>query len=131
MLCIAALAEEKLDKPVVMGEPLLEVKPCDEGCWFDSARGQYLGAAVIVAAWEHGFVCPQMDELARLRENRTLEVPTHRVWWEMIADDSAYNDIFEEAEAWFNNLAPDGFYFGTSEIGDWGLWKVESDEEGS
>jgi hypothetical protein len=47
----------------------------------------------------------------------------------MIADSSNYFDIFEDAEAWFNNLAPEGFYFGTNEGGDWGLWKVECDEK--
>lgn len=110
----------------------IKITAADEGVWFDGSRGHYLPAAVIYTAWQNGFKCPEMDELWKKHEAGTLEVPSYRSWEDMIADDENYFDIFESAESWFNDHAPEGYYFGTPEWGDdWGLWKVESEEEES
>lgn len=110
----------------------VKITAADEGVWFDGSRGHFLPAAVIKSAWENGFKCPELDELWKKHEAGTLVIDLAHPggeFWEMIALDENYYEIFEEAESWFNEHAPEGYYFGTPEWGDdWGLWKVEGDE---
>jgi len=84
--------------------------PLDQGCYFDSARGRYIGEAVIEFAESIGFAY-------ELEDNRETQIAEHE----------HYHEIWDEAETFLNNLAPEGYYFGSSEAGDWGLWKVVDD----
>src|ERR1051325_722133 len=43
-------------------EKLLKLKPSDEGCIFDSARGIYMGESVIRLAQDYGFSFGEEDE---------------------------------------------------------------------
>ncbi len=86
--------------------------PSEAGCWFDCARGIYIGEAVIDAAVHYGFEY----EL----ETNTAETN--------ITEHEHYHEIWDEAEAYLNELAPEGYYFGsTQDGGDWGLWPIEED----
>ena len=99
------------------------VSPSEAGCWFDGNRGIYLQQAVLEAAKEHGwrgkaYVRKKADEMR-------YKGDTHRL---LGPDDEEYYDAADEAEAYLNTLAPEGYYFGYSEGGgDFGLWKCEGD----
>lgn len=80
----------------------------DAGCWFDSARGIYIGEAVIDLAIEHGFD-PKEEE--------------PKGGWSHY---EYYDELQDEAEDFLNEkFAPEDCYFGPNENGDWGLWEVE------
>jgi hypothetical protein len=110
----------------------VKITAADEGVWFDGSRGTFLPAAVIYSAWQNGFKCEELDELWKKHEAGTLVIELAHPggeFWEMIALDENYYEIFQDAENWFNEHAPEGYYFGTPEWGDdWGLWKIESEE---
>jgi len=78
----------------------------DAGCWFDSARGIYIGEEVIALAEGHGLKIAEEDQT-----NRTPE-------------GEGYHELWDEAEDYLQDFAPEGFYFGSNE-GDWGLWPAE------
>jgi hypothetical protein len=87
----------------------IDPRPEDEGCIFDSHRGQYIGEAVIELAEEAGFH-PDPD-------NRTV-------------DSEFYCEVWIEAENHLNQFAEDGYYFGSHpDNPDWGYWKGEDDLE--
>ncbi len=79
----------------------------DAGCWLDGARGQYIGEEVQNIAANCGW------------KGETLS-----------ADQEWYCEAWDEAEQYLNgNVAPKGFFFGTTSWGgDWGLWSVDEDE---
>lgn len=82
--------------------------PEDAGCWFDSARGQYIGEAVIAVARSLGYRCDD-DEANSNHE--------------------FYHETWDEAENFLQSFAPDGYYFGSSDHScDWGLWKIEDED---
>tara|TARA_R100000656_G_scaffold29698_3_gene26030 strand:- start:781 stop:1191 length:411 start_codon:yes stop_codon:yes gene_type:complete len=80
----------------------------DAGCWLDGARGQYIGEEVQNIAANCGW------------KGETLS-----------ADQEWYCEAWDEAEQYLNgNVAPKGFFFGTTSWGgDWGLWSVDEDED--
>lgn len=72
------------------------------GCYFDSARGMYIGQAVIELAESFGM------------PTETERTPEHEF----------YCEAWDDAENWLNShVAKDGFFFGSSESGDFGYWK--------
>lgn len=82
------------------------------GCWFDYARGAYIGEAVIsFAAQFQGF---DPDETSRR------------------AYDDKYTAEFTRAEDFMNEhiARPEGTTFGMSHSGDWGLWRDDEKSEG-
>jgi hypothetical protein len=85
----------------------------ESGPWFDSSRGIYIPARVILEAIDRGWKgAPECEGLTD----------------EEISNLDDYFEISEEAESWFNERAPAGFYFGTHpDHGDWGLWEIEED----
>jgi hypothetical protein len=86
------------------------------GCWFDGHRGIYIGDAVIETAIDHGWVCDVKGEDAGPYQ-------TSPTWTEH----EHYHELWGEAEEFMQQFAEEGFYFGGSEGGDWGLWQAEED----
>lgn len=88
-----------------------KITSADEGNWFDSSRGRYIGEAVIETAESFGFKVKPEDE-----KNKK-------------ADGEDYEELWIEAEEYLNKLAPEGYWFGSQpETSDWGLWKTEDEE---
>ena len=80
----------------------------ETGCYFDSARGIYIGQAVIELAESLG-MSPE--------EERT---PEHEF----------YCEAWEDAENWLNRFHSDNnHYWGSNENGDFGYWEIETDEK--
>lgn len=75
------------------------------GCWLDSARGIYIGETIQEIATQYGWIGQPLD-----------------------VNDEFYFDAICEAEEYLNGLAPEGYFFGTNESGDWGLWEIQSVE---
>jgi hypothetical protein len=86
----------------------------DIGCYFDSARGVYIGEAVQQLAASHGWKYSAQFEMVNLADTDG-------------SDSEAYPWAWDEAEDFLNGLTAEGVYFGSSESGDWGLWAVEDD----
>jgi hypothetical protein len=86
-----------------------------EGCWFDCARGIYIGDYVIREALLRGWECD--IDLAKCDVGGT---------W---TDHEHYCELWDEAEEYMQQFAAEGYYFGTSDgFGDWGLWACEECE---
>jgi hypothetical protein len=85
----------------------------DTGCYFDCARGTYIGEAVQQLAASHGW--------------------KYSAQWEMVYQDDTdgeeYTWAWDEAEEFLNGLTDDGVWFGATENGDWGLWPVVDEDE--
>lgn len=79
------------------------------GCWFDCARGQYIGVEVIREAQCYGW-----DKGGYAEEDCTPDAE-----W--------YYEAWDAAEQYLNSICPDGFWIGNTESGDFGMW--ESEEE--
>ena len=78
------------------------------GCYFDSARGQYIGIEVIRLAEAYGM---------QLSDNDDKQVDVYAEF---------YHELWDEAENYLQQFAPEGYYFG-SPNGDWGLWEAEKE----
>jgi hypothetical protein len=74
-------------------------------------RGIYIGEAIIQTAIRHGFD----DSDVYLEGNARY------------ADLDFYHELTDEAEDFMQKFAAEGFWFGFSEGGDWGLWVIEED----
>lgn len=83
------------------GEEMPDFSP---GCYFDGARGRFIGEAVQTLASDYGWEGPKVT-----------------------ADDEGYEYSWSEAEDFLNEKAPDGYFFGSNDGGDWGLWKMEEE----
>lgn len=82
------------------------------GCWFDNNRGIYLGAAIIRAAVDRGFLLePDLTAFSDVD----------------LKDHDYYLEVWEEAENFLNELAPEGYWFGCNESGDVGVWEDNND----
>jgi len=92
--------------------PKLEAKHA--GCWFDGARGIYIGEAVIKEALAAGWSA----------EGYTEE--EFKVHGEGV-DPEAYQWATDAAEEFLASLAPDGFWIGSNENGDFGMWQIEAE----
>ena len=79
----------------------------DIGCYYDGARGVYIGEAVQELAASHGWTGVRHEP---------DDVRPDSYWW-----------AWDEAEEYLNDLADNSVYFGSNEGGDWGLWAVEDD----
>ncbi len=79
-----------------------------EGCWFDNCRGYYLGEEVILVAIRDGF-------------------DTDLGGYERYADHPDYLETWDDAERFMSNFAAPGFWFGSNDSGDWGLWASEDE----
>ena len=86
------------------------ITEADTGCWFDCARGIYIGEAVIDLAQQWGFEVSEDDEVNTLPEGEF------------------YNELTDEAELYMQQFAPDGYYFGSNENSDWGLWSDDCED---
>jgi hypothetical protein len=90
----------------------------DIGCYFDSARGTYIGEAIQEMAQAHGW----------------KYLPIYPVIYvadvgEGHANDSlSYHEATTEAEDFLNTLTADDVWFGPTESGDWGLWHLCDDD---
>ena len=92
--------EKKIEKP--------KFTLADAGCWFDGARGIYIGEAVIALAIDYGF--------------RT-GVRKPRDGW---SKHEYYCELWSEAEGHLDGFAPEGFWIGGNEGGgDFGMWPIE------
>lgn len=98
----------------------------DAGCWLDSALGIYQGEEIQQIAIDSGM-------------NADV-IPTHHI--EIIVDrfcaadhtekdhDTFYHEATQNAEDYLNTLAPQDYYFGSNESGDWGMWHgCDSDDK--
>lgn len=85
------------------------LKPEHAGCWFDCARGIYIGEAVIKEAFAWGW----KDE-----EGREIDYTV---------DGEFYHEATDAATDFLNTLAPEGFWIGSNENGDFGMWEIEED----
>ena len=80
------------------------IKPSKAGPWVDSARGIYMGEAVQDHAIARGWEGPKVGEVST----------------------EEYFEAWNEAEAYLDTLAPEGYWFGNHpDNGDFGLWKDE------
>jgi hypothetical protein len=86
-----------------------------EGCWFDCVRGIYIGEAIIMEAIAHGFDCK--EELSALAGSQIR-----------LTDYDYYHELTDAAEEFMQKFAAEGYWFGFSEGGDWGLWASEQDD---
>jgi hypothetical protein len=82
-----------------------------EGCWFDNCRGIYIGEAIIDCAISHGFDVSDYEE-------------SDERWSEY----EHYHELTGEAEDFMQKFAAEGYWFGFSEGGDWGLWASEEED---
>lgn len=89
-----------------------KITAAHEGCWFDCARGIYIGEAIIATAVDNGW-----DWKAAGYEEGDIS-----------PDSEHYCEAWDDAERFMGTLAPEGYWFGATENGDWGLWKVEEEE---
>lgn len=80
----------------------------EAGCWFEGARGSYIGEDVIETAVDHGFKVGELAPHARY------------------SDDEFYLDLWTEAEDYMAQFADAGYWFGF-QYGDWGLWPVDAE----
>ena len=87
----------------------------DIGCYFDGARGIYIGEAVQQMAMSHGWKYSSQ-------------------FWMVYSEDvtgdqhcEEYDEAWTEAEDYLNTLTDDDVYFGSNESGDWGLWHICDD----
>ena len=91
----------------------------DVGCYFDGARGVYIGEAVQQMAQSHGWKYDAQWEMVYIDD-----VGQGR------GDDSlAYHEATTEAEDYLNTLTADDVSFASNESGDWGLWPLTENEE--
>lgn len=90
------------------------------GCWFDGARGIYIGEAVIAEAQAWGW-----NAKAAGYTERDLTVYGYEE--DPKGDEEAYNWATDAAEEFLAGLAPEGFWVGFSEQGDFGMWESEED----
>jgi hypothetical protein len=79
----------------------------DIGCYFDSARGIYIGQAIQAMAIINGW--PQGKAIR------------------IVNDSEFYHEATDEAIEFLNDLPGllEGLYFGYSESGDFGLWPID------
>ena len=84
----------------------------NEGCWFDGARGIYSGEAIIAEARELGWEW-QKEEWEEADFN---------------ADSEHYHEAWDGALDYLASLAPEGFWIGPSDSGDFGMWKCEDED---
>ena len=77
----------------------------DIGCYFDGARGVYIGEAIQDIAESLGWDGERLGP-----------------------DQEWYHDATTEAEDFLNTLTDDDVAFGPSEQGDWGLWHLCDDD---
>jgi hypothetical protein len=78
----------------------------DIGCYFDGARGIYIGEAIQEMAQAHGWSF---------------------VGW-VGPEFGHYHEATAEAEDYLNTLTADDVSFGSNESGDWGLWHLCEDD---
>jgi hypothetical protein len=115
-----------MELPVTDPQDFKKFGQAEVGCFFDGARGRYIGVAVIDFAEEHGFdISELIEEYAQLCDREQGSAPT---WEEFLADHEYYHELWDDAENHLNTLTEDGFWFGGSEHGDWGLWEAERDD---
>jgi len=91
----------------------------EPGCWLQTRDwGISLGEAIIKLAIEHGWL--PFDLGYNIHD---LEVDTAKY------DDEGihYHDCWNDAEQFLANLAPEGYWIGSNENGDFGMWEVEQD----
>ena len=94
--------------------------PDNAGCWIDCAEGTYVGQRIIGIAKQYGFkIKPEDEKYVTFSEA-------------LLQDDGAeqHQWLADEAEEYMQELAPEGFYFGSSDQGDWGLWELNDEEAG-
>lgn len=80
------------------------------GCWLDNCRGVYMGEAIISEAITHGFKYEMDGPLCRY------------------SDREDYMHLWHEADTFMDQFAAPGFWFGSNDNGDWGLWPCEDNE---
>lgn len=90
----------------------------EEGCWFDGARGIYIGDCVIREAIARGWKCDVGPT-----DDPPTWAPTPS--W---AEHEHYCELWDEAEQYMDQFAEEGFWFGASESGDWGLWACSEED---
>jgi hypothetical protein len=90
---------------------------CEDGCYFDSARGVYLIDALVPFAESLGFVPSDCD------------CDSCKASGDYSACEFS-NETEDEIDAYLNaRFEIPGYSWGRNENGDWGLWKVEEDED--
>ena len=94
----------------------------DIGCYFDSARGIYIGEAVQATAAMHGW---NPDGGTIPCDHDDCEQPEAH---EEIDHGMFYDEATTEAEDHLNGLTSDDVSFGSTESGDWGLWLLNEED---
>lgn len=88
----------------------IEYTQADAGCYIDGAPGIYAIDAIIAFAEGHGYTEPGCSHRAP-----------------GICSECA-DDIEDECDDYMNeHCGVDGYYWGRSDAGDWGLWPSEDD----
>jgi hypothetical protein len=93
------------------------------GCYGDSARGTYIGRDVAIPiAKAYGFdpyPTPCDCDYCGVNHNS----PNYDIF-----RCEYYHEIWDEAETFLNNRTEDGWWWGSTENGDWGLWIADEEE---
>jgi hypothetical protein len=92
--------ESELREPAPTG--MLDIDPQNVGVWAEGGNPDFVGDKVQQYAKKFGW-----DGAIRS------------------SDEEEFYDTVQEAENFLNEKAPAGYYFGTNEDGDWGLWEGE------
>jgi len=101
-----AVEDVDWDSELYEGEPklTLNVDPDNIGAWIESSDPTIIGDKIQQYAKKFGWDGDIKNS----------------------AEDGFY-DAVQEAEEFMNTKAPQGYFFGTNEDGDWGMWEGETD----
>jgi len=91
------------------------MKKLTEGIYFDSNRGIYNILAVVQLAVQYGKVLSAADSTLLTEQAQELTMPEEFIY------------LFEECENYLNTLCEEGFYFGSTEDGDYGVFAIYND----
>lgn len=87
-----------------------KLEPKHAGCWFDCARGIYIGGHVMRLALASGWKPKDLPEDYLSTEGEH------------------YHELTDEATDYLQSLAPEGYWVGFSEHGgDFGMWECEEE----
>lgn len=91
------------------------MKKLTSGIYFDSNRGVYNILAVVQLAVKYGKVLNAADSTLLAEQEKELTMPEEFIW------------LFEECEQYLNTICEDGFYFGSTENGDYGVFPINNE----
>ena len=99
-------------------EQASQLSDANEGCWFDCSRGRYVGCGVIDAARSYGWDHRGYADVCALDDDERV-------------DHDAYYEAWDDADQYLCSIAPEGFWIGATENGDYGMWPNDEEDDTS